>query len=61
MGIDPGIKNLATLSTGEIIEGAKSNRKYEAKLSRLQWLNRHIDRDLNAALNLKNYSYITVS
>jgi putative transposase len=31
---------LATLSTGEIFEGAKSYRKYEKKLSRLQYLNR---------------------
>ncbi len=41
VGVDLGVKNLATLSTGEIIEGAKSYKKYEAKLSRLQWLNRH--------------------
>jgi putative transposase len=41
VGVDLGIKNLATLSTGEIIEGAKSYRKFEAKLSRWQWLNRH--------------------
>ncbi|MBO3463658.1 transposase [Aetokthonos hydrillicola Thurmond2011] len=41
VGVDLGVKNLATLSTGEVIEGAKSYRKYEAKLSRLQWLHRH--------------------
>ncbi|MEC4804722.1 MAG: RNA-guided endonuclease TnpB family protein, partial [Jaaginema sp. PMC 1080.18] len=29
------------LSTGEVFEGAKSYRKYEAKLARLQWLNRN--------------------
>jgi len=41
VGVDLGVKNLATLSTGEVIPGAKSYKKYEAKLSRLQWLNRH--------------------
>lgn len=40
VGIDLGIKILATLSTGEVFESAKSYRKYEKKLSRLQWLNR---------------------
>ncbi|WP_228059657.1 RNA-guided endonuclease InsQ/TnpB family protein [Plectonema radiosum] len=41
VGVDLGVKTLATLSTGEIITGAKSYNKYEAKLSRMQWLNRH--------------------
>ncbi len=41
VGVDLGIKSLATLSTGEVFVGAKSKRKYEAKLSRLQYLNRH--------------------
>ena len=41
VGVDLGVKTLATLSTGEAFEGAKSYRKYESKLSRLQWLNRH--------------------
>ncbi|NET62300.1 MAG: IS200/IS605 family element transposase accessory protein TnpB [Symploca sp. SIO2E6] len=41
VGVDLGIKTLATLSTGEVFKGAKSYRKYEKKLSRLQWLNRH--------------------
>lgn len=41
VGVDLGIKALATLSNGEVFEGAKSYRKYEKKLSRLQWLNRH--------------------
>ncbi len=41
VGVDLGVKSLATLSTGEVITGAKSYRKYEAKLSRLQWLNRN--------------------
>jgi len=34
----------ATLSTGEVFEGAKSYRRYEQKLSRLQYLNRHKQR-----------------
>jgi putative transposase len=38
---DLGIKSLATLSTGETFEGSKSYRKYEKKLARLQYLNRH--------------------
>ncbi|WP_414588759.1 RNA-guided endonuclease InsQ/TnpB family protein [Scytonema sp. PCC 10023] len=41
VGVDLGVKNLATLSTGEVIAGAKSYKKYEAKLSRIQWLNRN--------------------
>ncbi len=41
VGVDLGVKSLATLSTGEVFVGAKSYRKYEAKLSRLQYLNRH--------------------
>lgn len=41
VGVDLGVKNLATLSTGEVFEGAKAYRKYEAKLKRLQWLNRN--------------------
>jgi putative transposase len=41
VGVDLGVKNLATLSTGEVITGAKSYKKYEYKLRRLQWLNRH--------------------
>ncbi len=41
VGVDLGVKSLATLSTGEVITGAKSYKKYEAKLSRMQWLNRH--------------------
>ncbi|NJL80611.1 MAG: IS200/IS605 family element transposase accessory protein TnpB [Richelia sp. RM2_1_2] len=40
VGVDLGVKVLATLSTGKVIEGAKSYRRYKAKLSRLQWLNR---------------------
>ncbi|BAZ22358.1 transposase, IS607 family protein [Kalymmatonema gypsitolerans NIES-4073] len=41
VGVDLGVKNLATLSTGGGSAGAKSYKKYEAKLSRMQWLNRH--------------------
>ena len=41
VGVDLGVKSLATLSTGEIFIGAKAYGKFEAKLSRLQWLNRH--------------------
>jgi putative transposase len=41
VGVDLGVKNLATFSTGEVISGAKSYKKYEAKLSRMQWLNRN--------------------
>ncbi|MEB3177832.1 MAG: RNA-guided endonuclease TnpB family protein [Nostocaceae cyanobacterium] len=41
VGVDLGVKSLATLSTGEVILGAKSSKKYETKLSKMQWLNRH--------------------
>ena len=41
VGVDLGVKTLATLSTREVFEGAKSYKKYEEKLSRLQYLNRH--------------------
>ena len=41
VGVDLGIKALATLSTGEVIFGAKSYKEYAAKLSRMQWFNRH--------------------
>ncbi|MDY7004377.1 MAG: RNA-guided endonuclease TnpB family protein [Cyanobacteriota bacterium] len=41
VGVDLGIKSLATLSTGEVFPGAKSLRKLESLLSRLQYLNRH--------------------
>ncbi len=36
VGVDLGVKNLATTSTGEVIEGAKSYRKLSQKLGRLQ-------------------------
>ncbi|GET37208.1 RNA-guided endonuclease InsQ/TnpB family protein [Microseira wollei] len=41
VGVDLGIKNQATLSTGEVVPGAKSYKKYSSKLSRMQWLHRH--------------------
>lgn len=41
VGVDLGVKNLATLSTGEVVEGAKAYRRLESKLRRLQWLNRN--------------------
>ncbi|MGB3404400.1 MAG: transposase [Microcoleaceae cyanobacterium] len=41
VGVDLGIKTLATLSSGVTFKGAKSYRRYEAKLSKLQYLNRH--------------------
>jgi putative transposase len=41
VGIDLGINHLATLSTGEIFNGVKSYKKYESKLGRMQYLNRH--------------------
>jgi putative transposase len=40
VGVDLGVKFLATLSTGEVFEGAKSYKKSEKKLSRLQWIHR---------------------
>jgi len=44
VGVDLGIKVLATLSTGEVFVGAKSYRRYEQKLSLLQYLCRHKQR-----------------
>ncbi|WP_245602658.1 transposase [Gloeothece verrucosa] len=41
VGVDLGVLHLATLSTGEVFEGTKSYRRFEKKLARLQWLNRH--------------------
>ncbi|MBD2386385.1 RNA-guided endonuclease InsQ/TnpB family protein [Cylindrospermum sp. FACHB-282] len=41
VGIDLGINHLATLSTGEVFDGAKSYKKSENKLARMQYLNRH--------------------
>ena len=44
VGVDLGINHLATLSTGEVFDGVKAYRKYEKKLARQQWLNRHKQR-----------------
>ncbi|WP_236721335.1 transposase [Trichormus sp. NMC-1] len=41
IGVDLGINHLATLSTGEIYDGVRSYKKYESKLARMQYLNRH--------------------
>jgi putative transposase len=41
IGVDLGINSLTTLSTGEEFKGAKSYKKFEKKLSRLQYLLRH--------------------
>jgi len=41
VGVDLGIKTLAYLSTGVSFEGAKVYKRYEKRLSRLQWLNRN--------------------
>ena len=41
VGVDLGIKTLATLSTGETFQGSKPYKRLESKLSHLQWLNRH--------------------
>jgi putative transposase len=41
VGVDLGVKSLATLSTGEVFSGAKSYRLLLPRLSWLQWLNRH--------------------
>lgn len=41
VGVDLGIKNLATLSSGEIIKGSYAYKKHEDKLKRLQRFNRH--------------------
>ncbi len=41
VGVDLGINSVATLSTGEKFKGAKSYKKYDKKLARLQYLLRH--------------------
>ncbi len=40
VGVDLGVKTLAYLSTGVSFEGARAYKRYEKRLSRLQWLNR---------------------
>lgn len=41
IGVDLGVKALATLSTGEVFQGAKAYKKLEKKLSQLQYRNRN--------------------
>ncbi len=41
VGVDLGIKTLATLSSGVVFESVKSYRSFEDKLSRLQYLHRN--------------------
>lgn len=41
VGVDLGVKTLAYLSTGIAFQGAKAYKRYEKRLSRLQWLNRN--------------------
>ena len=41
VGVDLGVKALATLSTGEVFEGANAYKKLEKKLSRLQYRHRN--------------------
>jgi putative transposase len=41
IGVDLGILHLATLSNGEIFEGAKALKILEKKLAKLQYRNRH--------------------
>ncbi|NET45952.1 transposase [Okeania sp. SIO2B3] len=41
VGVDLGIKTLATLSDGKVFESVKSYRQFEAKVSQLQYLNRN--------------------
>jgi putative transposase len=47
IAVDLGINHLATLSTGEIYDGVKSYKKYEFKLAKMQYLNRHKQRGSN--------------
>ena len=41
IGVDLGVKTLATLSDGKVFESVRSYHRFEAKLSREQYLNRH--------------------
>ncbi|MBE9036095.1 transposase [aff. Roholtiella sp. LEGE 12411] len=52
VGVDIGVKSLATFSTGEVVLGAKSYKKYSANLSRMQWFNRHQIIDSNKMIRL---------
>ena len=48
VGVDLGVSALATLSTGEVVTGAKP---YKALLSRLQRLSRSLSRKVNGSTN----------
>ncbi|MEM1169777.1 MAG: RNA-guided endonuclease TnpB family protein [Cyanobacteria bacterium P01_H01_bin.35] len=41
IGVDLGVKTLATLSDGKVFESVKSHGRFESKLSRMQYLNRN--------------------
>ena len=41
VGVDLGVKTLATLSDGKVMTSVKLYRRFETKLSRLQYLNRN--------------------
>nr|WP_293159937.1 transposase [Okeania sp. SIO2C9] len=41
VGVDLGVKTLATLSDGKVMTSVRSYHRFEAKLSREQYLNRH--------------------
>ena len=60
VGVDLGIKTLATLSDGKVVTSVKSYCNFEAKLSRLQYLNRNkiIGSAKSRAAQLKLPSYI---
>jgi len=58
VGVDLGIKALATLSTGEVVLGANSYKKSETKQSRMQRLNRH---KVKACNNWKKKSQIQIA
>lgn len=44
VGVDLGVKALATLSNGEVFEGPKAYRQYRDKLARMQYLARNKQR-----------------
>jgi putative transposase len=48
VGVDLGVKSLAVLSTGEVIDGAKSYRKAEKRLAKLQ---RQVSRKVKGSNN----------
>jgi putative transposase len=54
VGIDLGIKSLATLSTGQIFENPKTLKKHERKL---KWLQRSLSRKKKGSQNSKKARY----